>query len=71
MIRFTNNITRILQGILYVFGFSIHNNFTDECVPDFSCCCKDIHSPVRKKVRDFAEETKRIFRIQKQKGRMT
>mgnify|MGYP007129673865 CR=1 FL=1 len=63
MIRFANNITRILQGVLYVCGISIHNNFTDECVPDFSCCCKDIHSPIRKRIRDFAEGTKRIFRI--------
>lgn len=63
MIRLANNITRILQGILYVCGISIHNNFTDECVPDFSCCCKDIHSPIGKRIRDFAEGTKRIFRI--------
>lgn len=63
MIRFTNNITRILQGILYVCGISIHNNFTDECVPDFSCCCKDIHSPIRKRIKDFVEGTKRIFGI--------
>ena len=63
MIRLANNITRIMQGILYVGGISIHNNFTDECVPDFSCCCKDIHSPVRKRIRDFAGNVKRIFRI--------
>ena len=63
MISLANNITRILQGVLYVFGISIHNNFTDECVPDFSCCCKYIHSPIRKRIRDFAEGTKRIFRI--------
>ena len=45
--RFFNNITRIAQGILYVCGISIHNNFTDECAPDFSCCNKEIHSQIK------------------------
>lgn len=63
MIRFVYNITRIIQGVLYVCGISIHNNFTNECVPDFSCCYKDMHSPIRKRIKDFVKGTKRIFRI--------
>lgn len=62
MNRFCKNITRIMQGILYVCGISMHNNFTDECVPDFSCCCKDIHSPATKRLKDFYRGLKRIIR---------
>nr|DAV83593.1 MAG TPA: hypothetical protein [Caudoviricetes sp.] len=60
--RFFNNITRIAQGILYVCGISIHNNFTDECVPDFSCCNKEIHSPINKRLKDFWSDLKRMLR---------
>lgn len=62
MNRFSKNITRIMQGVLYVCGISIHNNFTDECVPDFSCCCKDIHSLITKRLRDFCRDLERMIR---------
>lgn len=63
MIRFLNNITRTFQGILYVAGISIHNNFTDECVSDFSCCCKAIKNPFNKRFKYFVGDMKRIWRI--------
>lgn len=62
MNRFSKNVTRIMQGVLYVCGISMHNNFTDECVPDFSFCCKDIHSPIAKRLRDFCRDLERMIR---------
>ena len=62
MNRFCKNITRIMQGILYVCGISIHNNFTNECVSDFSCCCKDIRNPITKRIKYFSGDLRRILR---------
>lgn len=62
MNRFCESVTRVMQGILYVCGISVHNNITHECVPDFSCCCKDIHSPLHKRFKDFYGDLKRIIR---------
>ena len=33
------------QNILYLFGINVHNNYRDECTPDFRCCCKEISKP--------------------------
>lgn len=60
--RIIKNITRIIQGLLYVFGISIHNPYTNECVSDFSCCCKDIHNPFYKRVGKFYNDLKRMLR---------
>lgn len=62
MNRAINNVTRIIQGILYVCGISIHNNFTNECVSDFSCCCKDIRNPITKRIKYFRSDLRRILR---------
>lgn len=60
--RFLNNITRTMQGILYVCGISIHNHYTGECVSDFSCCCGSIHNPIRKRFKYFVADMKRCWR---------
>lgn len=60
--RFLNNITRTMQGILYVCGISIHNNYTDECVSDFSCCCRDIHNPIGKRLEFFLGDMRGMWR---------
>lgn len=57
----TLNITRIIQFILYIFGISIHNNFTDECVPDFSCCINN-HSNLVKRIKDSLSVLRNIIR---------
>lgn len=62
MIRFINNITRTFQGIMYVLGISIHNYYTNECVSDFSCCYKDIHTPLYKRIKYFVGDMKRMWR---------
>lgn len=62
MIRFFNNIARTIQGIAYVFGASVHNCFTNECVSDFSCCCREIHTPLRKRIKYFWNDMKRMWR---------
>ena len=62
MQRFLNNITRTVQGILYVCGISIHNNYTGECVPDFSCCHRNTHTPIRKRIKFFIGDMRRCWR---------
>ncbi len=31
---------------LWVEGKSVHNTTRDECCPDFSCCNKDVNTPI-------------------------
>lgn len=62
MIRFFNNITRTIQGISYVLGLSIHNCFTNECVSDFSCCCREVKNPLHKRFRYFINDMRRMWR---------
>ena len=59
--RFFNNLTRTMQGILYVLGISLHNYYTNECVPDFSCC-EDIYTPLHKRIKYFIGDMKRMWR---------
>lgn len=54
---------RIIQGLLYVFGISIHNKITDECVHDFSCCYPELKSSFKKRHSYFHKDVKRIFRM--------
>ena len=39
-------------------GNSVHNDVDDECCPDFSCCDKNINTPIaqRKQFRKFFKE---------------
>ena len=34
----------------WVDGRSIHNKERDECCPDFSCCCKEVNSPIEERL---------------------
>ena len=49
---------------LWVRGSSVHNTEIDECCPDFSCCNKDMNTPLKvrerfyKAVNDKDENTK-------------
>lgn len=54
---------RTIQGLLYVFGISIHNKITDECVHDFSCCYPELKNSFKKRVNYFCKDMKRIFRM--------
>lgn len=62
IIRLFNNATRTIQGLAYVVGVSVHNCFTNECVSDFSCCCKDIHNPIGKRFKYFLGDMRRMWR---------
>lgn len=62
MLRIIKNFTRIMQGIMYVCGISVHNYITNECVADFSCCCKEIHNPISKRFKLFYHDLKRMLR---------
>jgi len=35
----------------WVMGNSVHNTDDDECCPDFSCCDKDVKTPLEVKLR--------------------
>lgn len=39
------------QLILWLFGKSIHNDVTDECCPDFSCCNPELKEPFKKRLK--------------------
>lgn len=41
----------IRQLWLWVFGKSTHNNITDECCPDFSCCNSELKEPFKNRIR--------------------
>ena len=34
-------IRLIFQYVLWKIGIAWHNNYEDECTPDFNCCCRN------------------------------
>jgi hypothetical protein len=53
----------VRQLLLWVNGISRHNNITNECCPDFSCCSPELFE------EDEAKRRARLIRFLSKSGR--
>lgn len=50
-----------INEMLWMFGYSYHNNVDNECCPDFSCCIGGIKTKFLKRVKMFVKDMVRIW----------